>query len=701
MKRLFSMLLAIALLLSSASFANAKELGLDDLDIFWWEDVSDVELVDLGSCGHFLVKKDVTVKYEGVYEEVEKFGVVSKYGKVIIPIEYDLVLPFKDDKYYLKKDDKVGLADSKGNIIMDFKYDDMPFVVTNIFFSLFSLDINDILGGELTVVSLGEKMGLIDDDGKEVYPPIYDVSLPLNKEVVLLEKDDKTFLYDTKGNMIKEVDYEDFAPFSDSYIKVVKDGKYGIIDNAGNVVIEFKYDDISDIEMHGIANATYGEKVDYINKNAEIVKRPNEPEVKYGLKAVEKDGKYALATAEGKVLTEYKYDRIFIEEDYIKVRIGPDYTDGEKMIADFLGETSLDIDGLELRFGLLNREGEEITEIKYKEIDDYWPHGLAVATVSDVGGLLDYNLYINKKGEEVISAEYFDAFQFDAFGLAMVSRGLNSGFINTKGEEVIPLKYYIAEQFQGGLARVMTHDRKWGWIDRKGDMIIAPIFDDGTWFGGNDDNLAPDEAIVKYGNKIGLLKHPMPELIAEEVRVNKEFDKKMGIVDDSESEDVAEEADEKDQSGEGKYLDPRGFQYEKTAEFSPLDMTLDGETLSGVQVYLIDGHNYFKLRDIAMLAKDSKSKFSVAWDGDEKLISATRGEAYEPVGTELKITDKDAKKALLSTRMMQIDGEMVELKANTYNIAGENYFQIRVLAEALGFGVDWNEETKTVEIKMN
>lgn len=33
-----------------------------------------------------------------------------------------------------------------------------------------------------------------------------------------------------------------------------------------------------------------------------------------------------------------------------------------------------------------------------------------------------------------------------------------------------------------------------------------------------------------------------------------------------------------------------------------------------------------------------------------------------------------------------------------YNIAGNNYFKLRDIGKMVGFGVDWNDETQTVEI---
>ncbi len=675
MKRIFTLLLALSLILSSVNFANAKELDLADLDITWWEDLGDLEIGMPSNDGLFIVEKKVESE-DMVWDEgsepflVEKYGVVNKYGKVIIPIEYELVLPFKDDKYYLKKDTKVGLADKMGNIIMDFKYDEMPVFIVKQFFCGISAQVDELLNEELTMVSLGEKTGLIDDDGNEIFPPVYEAILSLGDDIVIALKDEKTYLYNTNGDLIKELKYDDLEPFSKGYVVFSVDDKYGIIDSSGNEVIEAKYDEIGSLNDKGIATAKYGEEIDYINKEAKIVEIKEESKAyeKYGLRVLDKDGKCALASVEGKELTAYKYDKIYIEKDYIKVLIGEEMPDVQNDIVSMFVT-----DSIEQNFGLLNRKGEEITDIKYKFIDDYFPHDIALAKIEDEYSGQEYDVFIKKDGRPLNDKNYDFATQFDAYGLACVGEGVYYGFINTKGEEIIPLNYYLAEQFTAGLAPVMNEDEKFGYIDRSGDMFIEPIFEQVTGF-GFDESVLSDEAIVEYEGKKGLLKHPKPELIAEENKLIKEFEAKM-LVDENDDKDGVE------------------------AKFTTLKMTLDDKPMDEVEAYLIDGHNYFKLRDIAMLALGSKSQFSVNWDGDKELISIKKSEAYQPLGRELKLSDKSDKKAILSTCKIEVDGKELALEA--YLINNENYFQIRDLAELLGFDVEWNNMTRTVEIMMN
>ena len=127
---------------------------------------------------------------------------------------------------------------------------------------------------------------------------------------------------------------------------------------------------------------------------------------------------------------------------------------------------------------------------------------------------------------------------------------------------------------------------------------------------------------------------------------------------------------------------------------SPQNLRVDGVSIA-CEKYNIDGSNYFKLRDIAMVLSGTGSEFSVGWDGEKKVISVVTGEAYEPNGSELDLSagDKSAT-AVPSTQTLLINGvERGDLSA--YNIGGNNFFKLRDLGDALGFQVNYDKETNT------
>ena len=130
---------------------------------------------------------------------------------------------------------------------------------------------------------------------------------------------------------------------------------------------------------------------------------------------------------------------------------------------------------------------------------------------------------------------------------------------------------------------------------------------------------------------------------------------------------------------------------------SPQNLIVDGETIE-CEKYNINGSNYFKLRDIALLVNGTGSQFSVGYDAVKKVVSIVTGEAYTPNGSELDLSggDKSAT-AKPSTQTILINGEE-RGDLSVYNIGGNNFFKLRDLGTALGFDVDYIKETNSAVV---
>ena len=113
-------------------------------------------------------------------------------------------------------------------------------------------------------------------------------------------------------------------------------------------------------------------------------------------------------------------------------------------------------------------------------------------------------------------------------------------------------------------------------------------------------------------------------------------------------------------------------------------------------VYKIEGANYFKLRDVAMLLNGSEKQFAVEYDDAEKTVSITSGKPYAAVGGELAGTAGENENAILTNNAVFIDGEIVTM--TVYKIGGANYFKLRDLGKALDFHVGYDDGIKTVFI---
>ena len=114
------------------------------------------------------------------------------------------------------------------------------------------------------------------------------------------------------------------------------------------------------------------------------------------------------------------------------------------------------------------------------------------------------------------------------------------------------------------------------------------------------------------------------------------------------------------------------------------------------QAYLIDGYNYYKLRDIAYMLRGTSSAFDVTWDADNNAVNIVSGTAYTAVGGEMTVASVAPTRVQQSTAKLLLDGSGISIKG--YMINGNNYYKIADVASAIGFGVAFESTTRTVQI---
>lgn len=114
------------------------------------------------------------------------------------------------------------------------------------------------------------------------------------------------------------------------------------------------------------------------------------------------------------------------------------------------------------------------------------------------------------------------------------------------------------------------------------------------------------------------------------------------------------------------------------------------------EAYLIEGNNYFKLRDLAKALENSTKNFEVIWDNSKNAINLLSNKNYTSVGGELIKGESSNMTYNKSNAKTYIDGELVDLKA--FTIGGNNYFKLRDIAKAFNIGVTYNAATNEIGI---
>jgi len=119
------------------------------------------------------------------------------------------------------------------------------------------------------------------------------------------------------------------------------------------------------------------------------------------------------------------------------------------------------------------------------------------------------------------------------------------------------------------------------------------------------------------------------------------------------------------------------------------------DELVDFDAFMIEGNNYFKLRDLAYALRGTRTEFEVEWDETSNAIILTTLSLYTPVGGELGGRQKAATTASPTRAKVYWDGREVYITA--YNIGGNNYFKLRDVGELFDFGVKWRDSKVIID----
>ena len=231
---------------------------------------SDFEIIEeSGKYGFKLKKNDevvIPIKYSKVenfdgglarVSNDEKWGLINKAGKLVVPMLYDEISYLYSNYNGLRKvklGNKYGMINIKGELVIPLEYEYL------------------LVSGDLVDVKKNSKCGFINFQNEEVIPLKYDNTFYFSDGLCGVSLNNKYGYVDKLGNEVIPLIYDSADSFSEGLAAVKKDGKWGYIDTQWNVVIDFApYDRVWSFGEDGLATVCLYGDYGAIDKTGKVV----------------------------------------------------------------------------------------------------------------------------------------------------------------------------------------------------------------------------------------------------------------------------------------------------------------------------------------------------------------------------------------------------------------------------------------------
>lgn len=330
----------------------------------------------------------------------------SQEKPYIVLADYYITNRRLKDAMSILEDAKLSIEDTNNinsriiNLKSQYKIENLQYDVVHEFCS------PNLSDSEYSVVELGDKKGLIDEDLDVIIDVTYDNIGLLCQAVIPVCKDNEWYYIDDNGyrKLVPDNPATYLGVFNDGYAPACINGKYGYIDK------EMKEYDFNYDFTGNFAN---------------------------NIAAVMKNNKWAIINSEMKLVTDFIFDDIIVDE-----------------------------------YGFCSLVGVFFAKTEDK-----------------------YYLY-NSKGEK-ISDGFNNAKAFISMEPAAIEIDNKWGFVDINGEIIINPEYSEAESFNIGYAPIKSNN-KWGCIDTNCNILISPTFDSMKSFAKNGYSLVKIDGMDKY-----------------------------------------------------------------------------------------------------------------------------------------------------------------------------------------------------------
>lgn len=332
-----------------------------------------------------------TVFYDTNVLKVQKnglYGLINYNDRELLAPEYTDITPLEGitNSFITTKDNKKGLVDNSGSIIIDNIYVDIKpltdkyadgYIVKNDS-SRYGLinynkkqvleckynEIKNIAGSNMYVVREGQDLELVSLDGEVLLKNRFSEAVSIDNSNIIIKSSGSYGVISSKGETVINAEYQDLKYAFDGNYIAKKNDKYGIINTTGETKLDFRYNYITYLSEEGFIEAEKdGSETDLIDSSFEV-------KVTGILSEINSKLGYIKVRVNG----EYKYYNYKLEEKDVK---------------NVLSANTLFLTKQDGKYGFVDKNGNIIVECIYDDATEQNTYGFAAINKNGRWGAID------------------------------------------------------------------------------------------------------------------------------------------------------------------------------------------------------------------------------------------------------------------------------------------------------------------------
>lgn len=302
-----------------------------------------------------------------------KYGIVNLAGEIVTPVKFQSIEDYDNEYALLQTNDKSGL----------FHYASKTLQLPSMFDEL------NIWTNDLFIIKKDNKYGLINVKGDFIHPMVFDAVTEYPDNKLLAIRKEKMGWIDSLGHMFIVCKYDSVGDWYAGYSPAKLNGKWGMIDSLGKVFIPFQYTALrTSLNQNVLADEM--QMSPFVANDSGYVWVRNEENL------------WGITYRNGKQIISCKYDslypcklnkNLFITK--VNGRFGLVTKQDEELLAPAYADFYETSNGFfvarqGIRFALIAPSGDPITPFKYQEIQYIEADKYIWVIYDDKRGLIDF-----------------------------------------------------------------------------------------------------------------------------------------------------------------------------------------------------------------------------------------------------------------------------------------------------------------------